>query len=133
MHIAVKALILTMSLLPGSFMETVLVQGDLDSIETYVDEQMYAEHNPQFGDGIAVVRSALEATYHERRLIDYKRIHRILAEGNFVLCVSEGYSAGEHSSFYDLFRVSKGKVVEHWDTTERIAPRNEWKNDNGKF
>ena len=25
------------------------------------------------------------------------------------------------------------KVVEHWDTTEKIAPRSEWKNDNGKF
>jgi predicted SnoaL-like aldol condensation-catalyzing enzyme len=119
--------------LARSFVETVLVQGDLESIETYLDGQVYAEHNPQFGDDLAVLSSALEATYRDRRLIDYNRIHRVLAEGNFVLCVSEGYSAGEHSSFYDLFRVSGGKIVEHWDTTERIAPRNEWKNDNGKF
>ena len=67
------------------------------------------------------------------RLIDYHRIHRVLAEGSIVLCVSEGNLGGVHSAFYDLFRLAEGNVVEHWDTTEKIAPRNEWKNDNGKF
>ena len=52
---------------------------------------------------------------------------------SFVLCVSEGNYDGVHTAFYDLFRVAKGKVVEHWDTTEKIASRSEWKNDNGKF
>ena len=40
---------------------------------------------------------------------------------------------GAHSAFYDLFRVSAAKLVEHWGTTEKIASRREWKNDNGKF
>jgi predicted SnoaL-like aldol condensation-catalyzing enzyme len=38
-----------------------------------------------------------------------------------------------HTAFYDLFRLANGKIAEHWDTTEKIAPRNKWKNDNGKF
>ena len=63
----------------------------------------------------------------------YETIHRVLAEGNFVLTVAEGRVNGEHSAFYDLFRIDNGKVVEHWDTTEAIPPRSEWKNDNGKF
>ncbi len=46
---------------------------------------------------------------------------------------SEGNYAGVHTDFYDLFRLAKGKVVEHWDTTEKVAPQSEWKNDNGKF
>ena len=50
-----------------------------------------------------------------------------------MLCVSEGCVAGVHSALYDLFRVSGGKLAEHWDTIEKIAPRSEWKNDNGKF
>jgi predicted SnoaL-like aldol condensation-catalyzing enzyme len=50
-----------------------------------------------------------------------------------VLSISEGDFGGIHSAFYDLFRVANGKLVEHWDTTEKIAPRSEWKNDNGKF
>ena len=61
------------------------------------------------------------------------RLHRVLAEGNFVLSVSEGSLGGVHTSFYDLFRVAGGKIVEHWDTIEAVPPRSEWKNDNGKF
>jgi len=57
----------------------------------------------------------------------------VLGEGNFVLVVSEGSLADNHSSFYDLFRVADGKIAEHWDTIETIPPREVWKNDNGKF
>lgn len=57
----------------------------------------------------------------------------LLAEGSFVLCVSEGDYAGDHAAFYDLFRLARDKVVEHCDTTEKIAQRGEWKNDNGRF
>ncbi|MGI9435240.1 MAG: nuclear transport factor 2 family protein, partial [Geminicoccaceae bacterium] len=78
-------------------------------------------------------RTALEVEDEGRRKIDYQRVHRVLAEGNFMLCVSEGNFGGVHSAFYDLFRVAKGKLAEHWDTTEKIAPRSDWKNDNGKF
>jgi len=46
---------------------------------------------------------------------------------------SEGFRIGVHSAFYDLFRVSKSRLVEHWNTIEAIPPRSEWKNDNGKF
>jgi predicted SnoaL-like aldol condensation-catalyzing enzyme len=79
------------------------------------------------------LRSALEREENARRHIDYQHLHRVLAEGNFVLCVSEGSRGDVHSAFYDLFRIAKGKLVEHWDTTEKIAPKSEWKNNNGKF
>ena len=110
-----------------------LVDGQLDRLTDFVDEDTYGEHNPRLGDGVSTLRSALEAEDKGRRRIDYQRVHRVLAEGDFVLCVSEGSRGGAHSAFYDLFRVAKGNLVEHWDTTEMIAPRSEWKNNNGKF
>jgi predicted SnoaL-like aldol condensation-catalyzing enzyme len=116
-----------------SFVDVVLVSGHLDRLTDFIDEGAYAEHNPRLGDGVSVLRSALEVENESRRHIDYHRIHRVLAEGSFVLSVSEGIYGGVHTAFYDLFRLAKGKVVEHWDTTEKIAPRSEWKNDNGKF
>ncbi|MGI9236309.1 MAG: nuclear transport factor 2 family protein [Woeseiaceae bacterium] len=116
-----------------TFVETVLVDGYCDRLIDFVDENAYAEHNPRLGDGTSVLGSALEVEDAGGRRIDYHRVHRVLAEGSFVLCVSEGNYGGVHTAFYDLFRLAQGKVVEHWDTTEKIAPRSEWKNDNGKF
>lgn len=116
-----------------AFVETVLVDGQLDRLTDFIDENSYAEHNPRLEDGISTLRRGLETMQNGRRHIDYHRVHRVLAEGNFVLCVSEGSVGEVHCAFYDLFRVAAGKLVEHWDTTEKIAPRSEWKNDNGKF
>jgi len=116
-----------------SFIDTVLIQGQLDRIGDFVSCETFAEHNPRLEDGVPALRSALEAKDEHGRLIDYHRIHRVLAEGNFVLCVSEGNFGGAHTAFYDLFRLSGGNIAEHWDTQEKIAPRSEWKNNNGKF
>ena len=116
-----------------SFVEVVLVDGRRDRLTDYVDERTYTEHNPRLGDGVSILRSTLEDKDENGRRIDYHRIHRVLAEGSFALCVSEGSYGGAHTAFYDLFRLAGSKVVEHWDTTEKIAQRSEWKNDNGKF
>ena len=119
--------------LARSFVQTVLVEGQLDRLTDFIDADAYIEHNPHLTDDVSDLRAALEAKIDDQRSIDYHCIHRVLAEGNFVLCVSEGNNKGVHSAFYDLLRLSDGKIVEHWDTTEKIAPRSEWKNDNGKF
>ncbi|MBL6946587.1 MAG: nuclear transport factor 2 family protein [Rhodospirillales bacterium] len=116
-----------------SFVETVLVDSQLDRLPDYIDDDDYIEHNPRLADGASTLRDALEGADKGLRHIDYHRIHRVLAEGSFILCVSEGNYNGIHSAFYDLFRVAAGKLVEHWDTTEQIAPRSDWKNNNGKF
>ena len=117
-----------------SFIHEVLINGQLDTLECYIDDACYTEHNPRLTDDLSALRSALaERSSNNSMTINYEKIHRLLAEGSFVLCVSEGFFNGAHSSFYDLFRVVGGKLIEHWDTTETIPPRAEWKNDNGKF
>ena len=117
-----------------SFVEQVLIDGQINRLESYIDNNNYLEHNPRLQDGIASLRGVLlELDSNKEVIINYQKNHRILAEGNFVLSVCEGYRGGAHTSFYDLFRVENGKVIEHWDTTEAVPPRNEWKNENGKF
>lgn len=116
-----------------SFVETVLRDGRAERLSEFVDMDEFVEHNPRLGDDLSLLRRDLLAKPNGQRVLDYQHVHRVLAEGNFVLCVSEGQLNGVHSAFYDLYRVADLKIVEHWDTTEAIAPREAWKNTNGKF
>lgn len=117
-----------------SFVEDILIQGDIEKLNDYINQKHYIEHNPWLGDDLGELRKILSNTLNDISIpVNYKKCHRILAEGNFVLSVCEGYSNQTHSSFFDLYRLKHGKIVEHWDTTEVIPPRSEWKNSNGKF
>ena len=113
-------------------MQDVLIPRRLDRLPHHVDAEL-AQHNPNLSDGLAAWSLALEATHNGTPAIHYQHLHRILAEGSFVLTVSEGTLAGAHTAFYDLFRLANAKVIEHRDTIEAVAPKSEWKNDNGKF
>lgn len=116
------------------FVEDILINGQFNKLEHYINSENYFEHNPRRVDGLPALQAALSGSAsHGSTRIKYDRVHRVLAEGNFVLSVSEGSVKGVHSSFYDLFRVADGNLVEHWDTTEAVPPQSEWKNDNGKF
>ena len=112
------------------FADTVLTGGDLDRLGDFVAENLI-QHAPDMVDGLTALRAVLDPAGGPLRR--YDTVHRLLAEGNFVLAMCEGARHGVHTSFYDLFRLAGGRIVEHWNTVEAIAPRSEWKNDNGKF
>ncbi|MEP2716887.1 nuclear transport factor 2 family protein [Pseudophaeobacter sp.] len=111
------------------FVQEVCVAQRFDRLPDYVRADLL-QHHPKIGDGAKALHAALQATADS---LHYTQVHRVLAEGNFVLCVSEGWHGDLHSSFYDLFRMEAGRIVEQWNTTETVPPRAEWKNDNGKF
>lgn len=113
-----------------SFINDVLVNNQLGRIDQYVDSENYIEHNRYMSDGLASLRETLTRNEKQRK---YETVHRVLAEGNFVLCVTEGYLDGVHVSFYDLFRIDNSLIVEHWDTVNKVPPRSQWVNNNGKF
>ena len=117
-----------------AFVSEVLIQKQLDKLEHYINRNCYTEHNPHFADDLLELHSSLsKSTSGEGITITYDKCHRILAEGNFVLSVCEGSYNSNHSSFFDLYRLKSGIIVEHWDTSEAIPPISEWKNNNGKF
>ncbi len=119
--------------LVSTFVQRVLVERQFDLFETYVASDLL-QHDPEIADGIGALKAMLESsTVDGKPAITYWRRHRVLAEGNFVLCMSEGSKGGTHSGLYDLFRVADGRIAERWNTISPIAPRDEWKNENGKF
>ena len=116
----------------SEFIETVLIGGKLKSLANYVDADLI-QHAPEMADGILSLRSAVEPNDQSFPSRKYDTLHRVLAEGNFALCMCEGAKNGIHSGIYDLYRLDDLKIVEHWSTIEAIPPRDKWKNDNGKF
>ncbi len=114
-----------------SFVESVLIDRKFHRLEDFIDGDRFTQHDPELEDGLPSLRAALEASSGD--VFAHEHLHRVLADGDFVLAVSEGTKRGVHTAFYDLFRVVNGKLVEHWNTIEAVAPKSEWKNDNGKF
>lgn len=119
--------------LVADFVDDVLVNGKLEKLASYFDGDHYIQHNPAIADGLSGLGAALKYLAEQGITMKYNRVHQVLGEGNFVLVISEGEFAGKWTSFYDLFRVQNGKIAEHWDTMEAIPPRQDWKNQNGKF
>ncbi|MEM8570283.1 MAG: hypothetical protein AAGG56_05160 [Pseudomonadota bacterium] len=114
------------------FVETVLVAGQMSRLHEFVSRDLM-QHAGDLEDGSTALAGSLLAEETAVSARRYTRLHRVLAEENFVLCQCEGRHAGIHAGLYDLYRVEAGVIVEHWSTVEAIPPRDQWKNDNGKF
>jgi len=115
-----------------TFRETVMVALHFERIEEFIEDAHYAQHSSQIGDGIARLRDRIASVAKEGGQL-YLTPRRYVAEGNFVLVLSEGDLPSGPTALYDLFRVENGKIVEHWDVLTPIPPRDQWKNPNGPF
>jgi predicted SnoaL-like aldol condensation-catalyzing enzyme len=116
-----------------SFAADILLNGKMNKLAGYFDGDNYIQHDPLVPDQVSGLRNALDEWRKQGIIVKYHRIYMVLGEGNFVLVVSEGHRAGKHESFYDLFRVEKGRIAEHWDVIEEIPAKETWRNNNGKF
>ena len=117
-----------------AFIEEILIGVQIQKISHFFDAGPYTEHNPGLADGLSSLHSALTAkSQTDDSIIQYEKLHKLLGEESFVLSASKGHRDAIHTSFYDLYRLVDGKIVEHWGTTEAIPPRSEWRNENGRF
>src|SRR5579863_705488 len=110
-----------------------LLAGRRKTFPSYFNGTEYIQHNPWVADTIPGLIAGLQALAAKQQAVVYKRVHMVLGEGNFVLVVAEATFGGVPTGIYDLFRIEKGRIAEHWDTLEAIPPRDQWKNSNGKF
>jgi len=105
------------------FVETVLKDGKTDTITDYLSAETYWQHNVGIGigDGLDGLGAALGALAEQGISMVYDTVHKVIAEGNFVLTLSQGRFGAAPTAFYDLFRVENARIVEHWDITPEIT------------
>lgn len=116
-----------------NFLYDVMQGNNSAKTPDYFDGDTYIQHNTGIADGLSGLGTALEALGKQGIAMVYDKVHQVLAQGNFVLAVSEGTFGGAATSYYDLWRVENGKIAEHWDVMETIAAEETWQNTNGKF
>lgn len=115
------------------FLYDVLQGNNPSKTPEYFDGDVYIQHNTGIADGLSGLGAALDALAEQGIRMIYDKVHQVLAQGNYVLAVSEGTFGGAPTSYYDLWRVENGRIAEHWDVMETIAEESTWQNDNGKF
>ncbi len=115
------------------FLYDVMQGNNAEKTPDYFDGDIYIQHNTGIADGLSGLGTALAVLAEQGIQMVYTTVHQILAQGNFVLAVSEGTFGGKPTAYYDLWRVENGKIAEHWDVMETIADKSTWQNQNGKF
>ncbi len=113
------------------FVRDVLGGAAPENVTTYMNPEVYAQHNPFIDDGLAGLMAAIESFAEQGQVITQFEPRLVVAEGNFVFVASEAVMGGEPWAFFDLWRVEDGLIVEHWDVVSEIPA--EMAHDNGKF
>lgn len=116
-----------------NFLYDVMQGNNSAKTPDYFEGDTYIQHNTGIADGLSGLGTALASLAEQGIQMIYTTVHQVLAQGNFVLAVSEGTFGGTPTSYYDLWRVENGKIIEHWDVMETISDKTNWQNENGKF
>jgi predicted SnoaL-like aldol condensation-catalyzing enzyme len=114
--------------------EGAVVDHDVTAFDRHAAEP-YFQHNPGIANGREAAKAALEELYgsNPRARSDVKRV---IAEGDLVAVhhhfrLNPDDPADRGSAVLDIFRVKKGRVVEHWDITQAVPETS--LNDNTMF
>ena len=105
--------------------------GNASLIPNYISGDKYIQHNKDVPDGMEAFMALAQ---NPERPLNYHEIVLLVGQGNFVatLCKAN-WNDGKINQDYaqvDLFRIEKGKIVEHWDNVESVPDINV---NGGKF
>ena len=143
----VSTLFLTLGLLAGSahagvvqehnkkivtnFYNAVVNEKDFDKAKNYLGAQ-YIQHNPEVPDGPEGLKQFVDFL-KDKHPNTVGLIKHTVAEGDIVILhVHSLRDPGTRGRVvFDMFRVYKNKIVEHWDAAEEIPVSSA--NNNGVF
>jgi len=112
-------------LLVNEFLKQGLVEGRENCFDTFVHRDVQ-QHSAWFGGGVDDWRDWMKSGARCEFVL------RVIGEGDHVAALGKMRIGGKDHAAFNLFRIDDGKIAEHWDCIEEIAPREDWANS-GKF
>ncbi len=114
-----------------AFYEQAINLKDFEAASQYMGDR-YTQHNPMAADGPAGLKdfiTFLRINYPNA----HSEIKQVFAEGDHVILhVHSVWTPGARGrAIVDIFRLEKGKIVEHWDVIQDIPEKAA--NTNGMF
>lgn len=114
-----------------AFYDKGLNQKDADAAVKYLGDR-YVQHNPGAADGAEGFRKFV-AFLRDKYPQSKSEIKQVFTDGDYVIlhvhAVREPGTRG--NAIIDIFRLEKGKIVEHWDAVQPIPEQSA--NTNGMF
>jgi predicted SnoaL-like aldol condensation-catalyzing enzyme len=115
-----------------AFLDLTFNQKHFDeAFERYVGPY-YRQHNPTVADGKEAILEALRKWMPQTPGLHYAFKH-VWSDGDRVIVHSQVSTSptDRGQAVIDIFRLEKGKIVEHWDVAEAIPEKS--LNDNSMF
>lgn len=109
------------------FTKQVLQEGDTDKLDQFVAENLI-----QRSASINAGRSGLAEWLISDASGSYEMLFNIFGQGDLVVTYGKRHALGKNIAVFDLYRISNGAIVEQWQNSEEIGPRDSWGNS-GKF
>ncbi len=109
------------------FTKQVLQEKQYDKVAQFVSEDLI-EHSPDINSGSTGLTEWLASEDSG----DYEMLFNLSGQGDFAVTYGKRHAAGKDIAIFDVYRVSDGRIVEHWQNVEEIGPRENWGNS-GKF
>ncbi len=92
-----------------------------DAINKYIGDK-YIQHNPSLPDGKEALLQAVKVWFKDapREKVDFQHV---AADGDLVFLHIRGKSGPKVRAVLDIFRIEKGKIVEHWDVIQEVPEK----------
>ncbi|MDR3398038.1 MAG: nuclear transport factor 2 family protein [Pandoraea sp.] len=106
-----------------AFYEAGLNRKDFDAARQYLGSQ-YIQHNPNAADGVEGFGKFLDFL-RKNQPNSHSDIVRAFADGDYVILhVRKVPHPGDLPiAIVDIFRLDKGKIVEHWDVSQQVPAK----------
>jgi predicted SnoaL-like aldol condensation-catalyzing enzyme len=113
------------------FYNKALNDKDFDAASKYLGSR-YTQHNPVAADGPQGLKGFIQFL-RDKFPKSHSEIKRVFADGDYVIvhvhAIREPGTRGR--AIIDIFKLEKGKVVEHWDVAQDVPEKAA--NTNGMF